>query len=151
MPDLVASVWDEDQVLCASPDPKQAVQLWAAAARRLIGEQATATVSVDVDDADSELKLRVAGYLPAEVEPADGAEIVESVTLERDGPLAELLGPVLRLPPEAPLGALAVADDRGVDLDLGAGLDVWGSGALAALRAAAIELGITLREQAPAD
>jgi hypothetical protein len=151
VPDLVASVWDEDQVLCASPDPAQAVRLWAAAARRLIGEHAAATVSIDVDDADSEMKLRVAGYVPAEVEPAEGAEVVDSVTLERDGPLAELLDPVLRLPPEAPLGALAVADDRGVDLDLGAGLDVWGDGALVALRGAAAELGITLREQAPSD
>ena len=149
MPEIVASVWDEDQVLCASPDPSQAVRLWAAAARRLIGDSATATVSVDVDDADSELKLRVAGYMPAEVEPAAGAEVIDSVTLERDGPLAELLAPGLRLDPEAPLGALAVADDRGVDLDLGAGLDVWGPGALPALRAAAAELGITLREQPP--
>ena len=151
MPDLVASVWDEDQVLCASPDPAQAVRLWAGIARHLIGETAAATVSIDVDDADSELKLRVAGYLPAEVDQPEGGEVVESVTLEREGPLGQLLEPVLRLSPDAPLGALAVTDDSGVDLDLGAGLDVWGSGALAALRAAAADLGIVLREQPPED
>ena len=149
MPDLVASVWDEDQVLCASPDPNVAVQLWAAAARHLIGETTAATVSVDVDDSDSELKLRVAGYLPAEVDQPEGGEVIDSVTLERDGPLGQLLEPVLRLPPDAPLGALAVTDECGVDLDFGAGLDVWGTGALAALRAAAADLGITLREQPP--
>jgi hypothetical protein len=151
VPDLVASVWDEDQVLCASPDPTKAVGLWAAAARHLIGESSVATVSVDVDDADSELKLRVAGYMPAEVDPPEGGEVIDSVTLEREGPLADLLAPVLRLPPDAPLGALAVTDSCGVDLDFGAGLDVWGTGALPALRAAAAELGITLREQPPED
>jgi hypothetical protein len=149
--DLVASVWDEDQVLCASPAPAHAVRLWAATARHLIGETKVATVSIDVDDADAEMKLRVAGYLPAEVDPPQGGEVVDSVTLEREGPLAQLLDPVLRLDPEAPLGALAVTDTCGVDLDLGAGLDVWGSGALPALRAAAADLGITLKEQAPED
>lgn len=151
MAELVASVWDEDQVLCASPHTSMAVRLWAATARHLIGETTSTTISVDVDDGDAELKLRVAGYLPAEVDPPEGGEVVESVTLERDGPLADLLPPILRLPPEAPLGALALTDACGVDLDAGVGLDVWGSGALAALRAAAGELGIALREQPPAD
>lgn len=148
-PRLAATVWDDDQVLGEAPEREIALRLWAEVARRLIGESTPATVSIDCDDADTEMRLRVAGYRPAEVDPPEGAEVVESLTLEHDGPLGRLLDPVLRLPPEAPLGALALADDRGVDLDLGSGLDVWGPGALAALRDATEALGVDLLERSP--
>ncbi|HEV8633621.1 MAG TPA: hypothetical protein VG370_05180 [Chloroflexota bacterium] len=148
-PRLAATVWGEDQVLCDAPGEEIALGLWAAVARRLIGETAPATVSIDCDDAETEMRLRVAGYRIAEVDQPEGGEVVESVTLEGEGPLGRLLEPVLRLPPEAPLGALAVGGDRGVDLDLGAGLDIWGPGALQALRSAAAELGVALLEQPP--
>jgi hypothetical protein len=91
--------------------------------------------------------LRVAGFRAVEVEAEAGPEVEESLTLEREGPLGQTLEQVLRLPPEAPLGALAVGGGRGADLDLGVGLDVWGDGALAALRRAAARLGIMLRER----
>jgi hypothetical protein len=148
-PRLAATVWDEEQVLCEAPDEAIAVRLWAAIARRLIGEAAPSTVSIDCDDGETEMRLRVAGYRVAEVDRPEGGEVVDSVTLEAEGPLGRLLDPVLRLPPAAPLGALAVAADRGVDLDLGAGLDVWGTGALTALRGAADDLGVALVEQPP--
>lgn len=150
-PRLAVTVWDDDQVLGEAPDGRIALRLWAEVARRLIGERAQATVSIDCDDADTELRLRVAGYQAVEVDHDETAEVVESVTLEHEGPLEGLLGPVLRLPPEAPLGALAIGYDRGVDLDFGAGLDVWGPGALAALRSAGEALGVELIESPPQD
>lgn len=134
-------------MLCGSPPAEIAVRLWAEVARSLLDGHAT--VSVDVDDGETEMRLRVAGFRLAEVDADEQTpEIEESLTLERSGPLAELLEPVIRLPPDAPLGALAVAEGKGVDLDLGAGLDVWGAGALAALRTAAARLNIMLRENA---
>jgi hypothetical protein len=148
-PRLNATVLDDDQVLGEAPPAALALRLWAEVARRLIGDDTPATVSIDCDDADTELRLRVAGYRAAEVDQAEGAEVVESVTLEQEGPLGRLLDPVMRLPPEAPLGALALAGDRGVDLDLGAGLDVWGPDALAALRRASETLGVELVETPP--
>jgi hypothetical protein len=148
-PRLAVTVWDEDQVLGEAPAEAIALRLWAEVARRLIGGGAPATVSIDCDDADTEMRLRVAGFRPAEMDPPQGPEVVGSVTLENEGPLEALLEGVLRLPPEAPLGALAIGGDRGVDLDLGSGLDVWGPGALAALRAATEALGIELVEKPP--
>jgi hypothetical protein len=148
MPDeLLASVWGDDQVLCDAPPEGAAVRLWAEVALDLIGPAAEATVSIDCDDPDTEMRLRVAGFQPVEVEAAEGPEVEESLTLERAGPLGPTIEQVLRLPPEAPLGALATAGGRGVDLDLGVGLDIWGEGALAALRQAAPRLGIMLRER----
>jgi hypothetical protein len=148
-PRLTATVWDEEQVLGEAPEEAIALGLWGEVARRLIGEGTPATVSIDCDDAETEMRLRVAGYRTAEVEQPDGGEVIESLTLEGEGPLGRLLDPVLRLPADAPLGALALGDERGVDLDLDAGLDVWGPGALAALRGAAEALGIDLVERAP--
>jgi hypothetical protein len=145
--ELVASVWGDDQVLCDSPPEPLAVRLWAEVAGELIGTSTEATVSIDCDDPDTEMRLRVAGFQPVEVDAPTGPEVEESLTLERGGPLGATLEQVLRLPPEAPLGALATAAGRGVDLDLGVGLDIWGDGALAALRRAAPRLGIMLRER----
>jgi hypothetical protein len=142
-----AAVWGDDQVLCDAPPEPVAVRLWAEVARELIGETAEATVSIDCDDGETEMKLRVAGFELGEVDPDDGPEIEESLTLERAGPLGPTLAQILRLPPEAPLGALAIGGGRGVDLDLGVGLDVWGEGALPALRRAASRLGIMLSER----
>src|SRR5437660_2079744 len=142
---LPATVWDEEQVLCDSPPESLAVRLWAEVARELIGETGRASVAIDCDESDTEMKLRVAGFQLAEVEGENAdPEIEESLTLEREGPLGPILEHVLRLPPEAPLGALAVAGGKGVDLDLGAGLDVWGDGALSALRRAAARLEVEL-------
>jgi len=143
---MAVSVWDEEQVMGDEPPADLAVRLWAETARALIGLDATATVSVDCDDPDTEMKLRVAGYQVGEVEHQD-EEDEETVLVEREGRLDDLLEPVLRLPPNAPLGVLAVGDGKGVDLDFGAGLDVWGPGALAALRRAAEEVGIALKER----
>jgi hypothetical protein len=143
---MVVSVWDDDQVVGDEPPAELAVQLWAETARELIGPSATATVSIDCDDPDTEMRLKVAGYQVGEID-ADEGQDEETVVVEREGPLAELLDPVLRLPTEAPLGALAVAEGKGVDLDFGAGLDVWGPGALAALRRAAERVGVTLEER----
>lgn len=148
--DLTATVWDDEQVLCAWPG-EAAVRLWAEVARRLIGETTIAAVSVDVDDAETEMRLRVAGFQVQDVDDPEGGEVVESITLEREGPLGILLEPLLRLPADAALGVLAVAGDRGVDLDLGGGLDVWGAGALTALRDAAATLEVRLREHPPDD
>jgi hypothetical protein len=145
--ELDATVWGDEQVLCDSPPDDVAVRLWAEVARELLGESGQATVSIDCDDPDTELRLRVAGFKLAEVDADAGPEVEESLTLEREGPLGEALEPVLRLPPDAPLGALAIGGGRGVDLDLGAGLDIWGDGALAALRRAAPRLGIMVRER----
>src|SRR5438105_1566076 len=125
-PALDATVWDEDQVMVDEPPEEVGVRLWAETARELIGETALATVAVDCDDQDTEMRLRVAGFKPAETEDR---EPEEGATLEREGPLGLLLEVVLRLPPEAPLGALATSGGAGVDLDFGAGLDVWGPGA----------------------
>lgn len=144
--ELLVSVWDDEQVMADEPPNGVAVRLWAETARELIGSATTATVSVDCDDQDTEMGLRVAGYQIGEVDHQDEAD-QETVVLERKGPLEELLDPILRLPAEAPLGALAVAEGKGVDLDLGAGLDVWGLGALAALRQAADRLGVALKER----
>jgi hypothetical protein len=146
--ELGATVWDEQQVLCDPPSDRIGVRLWAEVARELIGETAEATVSIDCDDGETEMALRVAGFELAEVDPDDEPEVEESLTLERAGPLGRALEQVLRLPPEAPLGALAIGGGRGVDLDLGVGLDVWGDGALTALRRAASRLGIMLSERA---
>jgi hypothetical protein len=146
--ELVATVWGDDQVLCDPPPDQVAVRLWAEVARDLIDPTAEATVSVDCDDPDTEMRLRVAGFHPVEVDAEEGPEVEESLTLEREGPLGPTLEQVLRLPPGAPLGALAIGGGRGVDLDLGVGLDVWGDGALEALRRAAPRLGIMLRERA---
>ena len=145
--ELAATVWGGDQVLCDPPPDPVAVRLWAEVARDLIGPTAEATVSIDCDDPDTEMRLRVAGFTLLEVDADAGPEVEESLTLERGGPLGPTLEQVLRLPPEAPLGALATAGGRGVDLDLGVGLDVWGDGALEALRRAAPRLGIMLRER----
>jgi hypothetical protein len=144
---LGATVWGDDQVLCDPPSDQIGVRLWAEVARELIGESAEATVSIDCDDGETEMTLRVAGFELGEVDPDDGPEIEESLTLERAGPLGPTLEQVLRLPPEAPLGALALGGGRGVDLDLGVGLDVWGEGALPALRRATSRLGIMLSER----
>lgn len=144
---MVVSVWDDEQVMGDEPPAELAVRLWAETARELIGGGTTATVSVDCDDPDTEMKLRVAGFQLGEVDHQDD-EDEETVLLEREGRLDDLLDPVLRLPPDAPLGALAVGDGKGVDLDFGAGLDVWGAGALPALRRAAERIGLALREQA---
>jgi hypothetical protein len=145
--ELIATVWGDEQVLCDPPPDQVAVRLWAEVARELIGESAEATVSIDCDDPDTETRLRVGGFRLAEVDAQEGPEVEESLTLERAGQLGPALDQVLRLPPEAPLGALAIGGGRGVDLDLGVGLDVWGDGALAALRRAVPRLGIMLRER----
>jgi hypothetical protein len=145
---LPATVWDDEQVLCDSPPEQLAVRLWAEVARELIGETTRATVAIDCDDSDTEMALRVSGFqlVQVEAESAD-PEVEDSLTLEREGPLGPTLEQVLRLPPEAPLGALATAGGRGVDLDLGVGLDVWGEGALTALRRAVARLEIELVER----
>jgi hypothetical protein len=145
--ELVATVWGGDQVLCEPPPDQVAVRLWAEVARDLIGSTAEATVSIDCDDSDTETRLRVAGFNLVDVDPAEAVEVDESLTLEREGQLGPTLEQVLRLPPEAPLGALAIGRGRGVDLDLGVGLDIWGDGALEALRRAAPRVGIMLRER----
>ena len=145
--ELPAAVWGTDQVLCDPPPDEIAVRLWAEVARELIGPSADATVSIDCDDPETELRLKVAGFHLAEGDAQERPEVEESLTLEREGQLEGALEQVLRLPPEAPLGALAIGGGRGVDLDLGVGLDVWGEGALAALRRAAARLGIMLRER----
>jgi len=146
--ELAATVWGDDQVLCDAPSDKVAVRLWAEVALELIGAAAEASVSIDCDDPDTEMQLRVAGFQLVAIDAEAGPEVEESLTLERDGPLGLALEQILRLPPEAPLGALAIGGGRGVDLDLGVGLDVWGEGALPALRRAAAHLGIMLRERA---
>jgi len=144
---LAATVWGGDQVLCEPPPDQLALRLWAEVARDLIGPSAEATVSIDCDDPETEMRLRVAGFQLVEVDQEGGPEVEESLTLEREGQLGPSLEQVLRLPPDAPLGALAIGAGRGVDLDLGVGLDIWGDGALAALRSAAERLGIMLRER----
>lgn len=144
---MVVSVWSDDQVVGDEPPAELAVRLWAETARHLIGRATSATVSIDCDDPDTEMRLKVAGFTVGDVAPED-REDEDTVLVEREGPLDDVLEPVLRLPPEAPLGALAVAEGRGVDLDFGAGLDVWGPGALTALRRAAEGLGLTLEERA---
>lgn len=149
--EMGATVWDDQQVLCDSPPEKYGLRLWAEVARDLIGETGLATVSIDCDDAETEARLRVAGFQPCAVDPEERPESEESVTLERAGPLGPTLEQVLRLPPEAPLGALATGGGRGVDLDLGVGLDVWGEDALVALRRASGRLGIRLRERPAED
>jgi len=141
------TVWDDEQVVADDPPEEQAVRLWAETARELIGCGVEATVTVDCDDGDTEMRLRVAGFRTAE--GADEDE--ETVVLERRGALDRLIDPVLRLRPDAPLGCLAVAEGKGVDFDLGAGLDVWGTGARAALRRAAERLGISVEERAAED
>lgn len=147
--ELVATVWDEEQVLCDSPPEEVAVRVWAEVALDLLGRTTTATVSIDVDDPETELRLRAGGFLVAEVDADEpGPEVDESVTLEREGALGPILEQVLRLPPEAPLGALATGGGKGVDYDLASGIDVWGAGALAALRQAASRLRLGLVERA---
>jgi hypothetical protein len=143
---MVVTVWDDGQVVGDEPPAELAVRLWAETARELIGPTTVATVSIDCDDPDTEMRLKVAGYRVGEVD-ADEGQDEETVVVEREGPLGELVEPVLQLPPEAPLGALAVAGSQGVDLDFGAGLDVWGPGALTALRRAAARVGVTLEER----
>jgi hypothetical protein len=143
---LSATVWSDDQLLCDAPPEPIALRLWAEVARQLLGETAEATVSIDCDDADTEMSLRVAGFQPVEVD-GEGPEVEESLTLEREGRLGPTLEQVLRLPPDAPLGALAIGGGKGVDLDLGVGLDVWGEGALEAVRRAASRFEIVLRER----
>jgi hypothetical protein len=144
---MAVSVWDDDQVVGDEPPAEVAVRLWAETARELIGGTTPAAVSIDCDDPETELRLKVAGFQVGEVEDREAAEDEETVVVDREGPLDDLLEPVLRLPPDAPLGALAVAEGKGVDLDFGAGLDVWGPGALAALRRAAARLDVTLKER----
>ena len=147
--ELIASVWDEEQVLCDSPPEDETVRIWAEIARDLIGETAVATVSIDVDDGETELQLRAAGFILGEVDPEDETvEVEESLTLEREAPLGTMLDQVLRLPPEAPLGALVLGGGKGVDYDLGSGIDVWGPGALESVRRAAARLGLSLTERA---
>jgi len=142
---MLVTVWDDEQVVGDDPPEGVAMRLWAETARELLGAGAQATVAIDCDDPETEMKLRVAGF--REAEGADDAADEESVVLERAGRLDDLLAPVLRLPPEAPLGCLAVAEGKGVDFDLGAGLDVWGDGARAALRRAAERLGVPIEER----
>src|SRR5438105_171377 len=115
---MAVSVWDDDQVLGDEPPADVAVLLWAETARELIGATTAATVSIDCDDPDTEMRLRVAGFQVGEIDAEDATE-EDTVLLEREGPLEASLDPILRLPPQAPLGALAVAAGRGVDLDLG--------------------------------
>ncbi|TAK21490.1 MAG: hypothetical protein EPO26_14165 [Chloroflexota bacterium] len=147
--EIGAAVWDDDQIFFDAPDESIATRLWAEIAIQLLGEDAEATVSVDCDDPDTESRLRVAGFKVAEIEPEETVEVLDSVTVENEGRLRDLLDPVLRLRPDGPLGALAIAGAAGVDFDAGAGIDVWGPGALAAARAAAASLGIAIRERAP--
>ena len=146
---LDATVWDDDQVLVDEPPTEVGVRLWAEVARALIGPDRPATVAIDCDDPETEVRLRASGFKVTEVDPDEALEPEESVTVEREGRLDDLLEAVLRLPPDSPLGALATAGSAGVDLDLGAGLDVWGPGALDALRRAAGQVGLTLNERPP--
>lgn len=148
-PTMDVTVWDEEQVVCDDPPTELALRLWAGVARALIGADATATVSIDCDDLTTEMRLRAAGFKVVEIDRADGGEPAEeeATTVEREGRLGDLLEAVVRLPPEGPLGALAIAAGRGADLDDGAGLDVWGPGAAVAVRRIARELGIVVRER----
>ncbi len=146
------TIWDDEQILLDGLPERVGVQFWAETARNLIGDLTEVTVSVDCDDGDTEVALRVAGFQIVTIDPeAPGRADYDATVLERNGHLSTLLDAVLRLPPEAPLGASVTTTDRGVDLDYSAGMDVWGPGALAAVRAAAEALQITLREIPPED
>ena len=150
---LDATIWDEEQVILDELPEKVGIFLWAATARNLMGDLTEVTVSIDCDDGETEVALRVAGFQIVAVDPdaSIGQDADDTTVLEKNGRLSTLLDAVLRLPPEAPLGASATTADKGVDLDYGAGLDVWGPGALAAVRSAAESLQITLREIPPED
>ena len=149
---LDATIWDDEQIILDELPEKIGLQLWAATARNLMGDLTEVTVSIDCDDGETEVSLRVAGFQVVAIDPdAIGQDADDTTVLEKNGRLSTLLDAVLRLPPEAPLGASAATAEKGVDLDYGAGLDVWGPGALAAVRSAAASLQITLREIPPED
>ena len=149
---LDATIWDDEQIILDELPEKIGLQLWSATARKLMGDLTEVTVSIDCDDGETEVSLRVAGFQVVAIDPdAIGQDADDTTVLEKNGRLSTLLDAVLRLPPEAPLGASATTAEKGVDLDYGAGLDVWGPGALAAVRSAAASLQITLREIPPED
>ncbi len=151
MSGLPTVVWGEDQVFCDGPAPELGPELFAEIARRLLSSSTQVTVSVDVDDADSEARLAVAGFVVQPIDAEASEDEEDSVTLERHGALEHLLTDLLRLPAGAALGMLAMDGARGVDLDCGIGLDIWGEGALAAARAGAAARGISLDERPPED
>ena len=145
-------MWDDEQVILDGLPEKVGIQLWAAIARNLIGDLTEVTISIDCDDGETEVALRVAGFHVVAIDPDTiGQDADDTTVLERNGRLSTLLDAVLRLPPEAPLGASVTTANRGVDLDYSAGMDVWGPGAIVAVRAAAEALQITLREIPPED
>jgi len=151
MSGLPTVVWGEDQVFCDGPAPELDAEFFADIARNLLSKSTQVTVSVNVDDAESQVRLAVAGFVVQPINAEAPEEDEECVTLERRGPLESLLADLRRLPAGAALGMLAMDGARGVDLDCGIGLDIWGEGALAATRTAAIARGISLDEKPPED